>query len=143
MNPHSSRASGRYSFPKEKRLLRPAEYRSVYDHGTRRNLDFLVAFALRNDSGASRVGVTVPRTVGGAVQRNRIKRRLREAVRRHFDELGLGWDVVFNARQSALNQKFAAIEQAVSKFFALCAGGLRRPTQGGNVADPRGRRAAP
>jgi len=123
LKPHinSKGAKNRYGFPKRMRLLRSVDYRKVYSEGRRRSLDFLVAFALANGKSMSRIGLTVPRAVGGSVERNRIKRRLRETTRNHLAELGPGWDIVFNVRQSAKQVKFAAIEQAVHRFFLSCA----------------------
>ena len=127
MRQHGVSKSGckRLGFPKRARLLRSADYRKVYDQGRRRSLDFLLAFALENGEPVSRIGLTVPRSVGGSVERNRIKRRLRESVRTHLAELGPGWDIVFNARQSSKEVDFAALDQAVRKFFLSCARGER------------------
>ena len=111
----------RYGLPKQVRLLRTAEYRKVYSQGRRRSLDFLVVFFLANGKSVSRIGLTVPRSLGGAVERNLLKRRLREAVRRHLSELGPGWDIIMNPRLSAKKVKFATMEETVRKFFLSCA----------------------
>ena len=50
----------------------------------------------------ARLGLTVPRAVGGAVVRNRIKRRLREAFRLHRARIAPQWDIVLNPRRAAL-----------------------------------------
>ena len=142
------RASGkRYGFPKSVRLLRTTDYRKVYSEGRRWNLDFLVAFALANGKPLSRVGLTVPRALGDAVERNRLKRRLREAARKHLSELGPGWDIDFNPRPAAKTVEFARLEETVQKFFLSCArlavqrsavqrpaaqGGLRNQAQTGS-----------
>ena len=107
-------------------MLRTADYRKVYAEGRRRNLDFLVAFLRANGRPASRVGLTVPRSLGGAVERNRLKRRLREAVRKHWQELEPGWDVVINPRPTAKSAKFPELEEAIRKLFLHCAGFARR-----------------
>ena len=103
------------------RLLRTADYRKVYSQGRRRSLDSLVSFALANGKPFSRIGLTVPRSVGGAVERNFLKRRLREAARRHLEELGPGWDIVFNPRLSAKSVSFAGLDETVRSFFLTCA----------------------
>ncbi|MBI4461260.1 MAG: ribonuclease P protein component [Acidobacteria bacterium] len=116
------RASGKkLAFPRCVRLLRTADYRKVYAAGRRRNLDFLLAFVLPTEKPLSRIGLAVPRSLGGAVERNRLKRRLREAARRHLGELGPGWDVVFNPRPAAKTVAFARLEGAVQKLFLSCA----------------------
>ena len=65
----------RYGFPKRVRLLRPADFRRVYEEGRRRNLDWLVAFCLGTGDHPSRIGFTLPAAFGPAVDRNRVRRR--------------------------------------------------------------------
>ena len=75
------------AFPKSRRLLRHADFQRVYQTGRRQFTGNMTVFFLRrkesdDDSGTSlRVGLTVGKVLGGAVDRNRIKRRMREAVR--------------------------------------------------------------
>ena len=66
-----------------------------------------------------RVGFTTPRALGGAVVRNRIKRRVREAVRRHLDGVG-PWEIVINPRRRALTAPFDEIEREMNKFLSRC-----------------------
>ena len=113
-------------FPKSVRLLRTTDYRRVYAEGRRRNLEWLVAFSLATGRSGSRVGLTVPTSVGGAVTRNRIKRRLREAVRRNLGEIGPGWDIVLHPRAAAAALEFETIQQTVREFFRSCAASARR-----------------
>src|SRR5579872_5376637 len=78
--PKGSRIAG---FPKSVRILRSKDFRRVYDHGTRYAGPYFTAFYVRlPESGTGpKIGFTAPRGLGGSVVRNRIKRRLREAVR--------------------------------------------------------------
>ncbi|OFV96775.1 MAG: ribonuclease P protein component [Acidobacteria bacterium RIFCSPLOWO2_02_FULL_61_28] len=110
-----------HGLPKSARLLRTADYRKVYAEGRRRNLGLLVGFARINGERASRIGLTVSRAMGGAVERNRLKRRLREAVRKHRAELGPGWDIILQPRTAAKTVPFAELEETVQKFFLACA----------------------
>lgn len=57
-----------------------------------------------------RVGLTVPKVLGKAHDRNRIKRRVREALRRHVDLLPLGFDLILHPRRSVLTVDFARLE---------------------------------
>lgn len=67
-----------------------------------------------------RLGLTVPRAVGKAVARNRIKRRLREAFRKHLKDVGPEWDIVLNPRRSVLDAAFLDIERALGKVIERC-----------------------
>jgi ribonuclease P protein component len=62
----------------------------------------------------------VPRAIGPAVDRNRIKRRIREAFRLHRAELDPKWDLVLNPRRTALAAPFTEIERALQKVIERC-----------------------
>jgi ribonuclease P protein component len=66
-----------------------------------------------------RIGFTVGRALGGAVQRNRMKRRLREAVRMTRPAEGVSADVVINPKKSLLTVEFAAVVNEVSRAFVV------------------------
>jgi ribonuclease P protein component len=55
--------------------------------------------------------------VGGAVVRNRVRRRVREAARTRYDRLAMGWDLVFVARSGAASAAGAEIGQAVESLL--------------------------
>jgi ribonuclease P protein component len=68
-----------------------------------------------------RVGFATPKALGGSVVRNRLRRRLREAVRLSLDGLGAGWMVVIQARRPALAAPFESLRMEVEKLFSRCA----------------------
>jgi ribonuclease P protein component len=112
-------------FPKTRRLLRPAEFRAVYDQGFKVTTGCFVAFCWRSPgvSGADdgpRVGFTTPRALGKAVLRNRMRRRLREAVRTRLPELGPGWRIVWNLRRGTLSVPHSQLVTEVEKVLARC-----------------------
>lgn len=110
-----------FTFPKTRRLLRNSEFRKVYDEGFRIACPYFAAFCLRwAGPDGSRVGFTVPRSLGKSVVRNRMKRRMREAVRLHLASLGPGWAIVFNPRKALLDVSFDALEREVVRVFAKC-----------------------
>jgi len=83
---------------------------------------YFACFCLQTtgDPVPSRFGFTVPRAVGKAVQRNRIKRRMRQAVRSQFEGLPANWSVVFNPRRSVLEAPFEDLCREVGRIFARC-----------------------
>lgn len=68
------------------------------------------------------IGFTTPRALGKAVVRNRIKRRVREAVRLHLDRLSPQWSIVINPRRKALNASTQELQQEVERLFLRCNG---------------------
>ena len=114
-------------WPREVRLLRRTEFVRVYSGGRRYSSPFFAAFLLKTESPTSKVGFTIPRGLGCAVRRNRIKRRMREAVRLHLAEIAPGWNIVFHPRQAVLGVEFYRLEQEVSRFFGSLTGRESRP----------------
>lgn len=95
-----SRAAGvRDGRSRSRRLSRSAEFERVYRQGRSHANRFLVLYAFpRGGDDAARLGVSVSRKVGGAVDRNRVKRLLREAFAARVAELPTGHDLVVVAR---------------------------------------------
>jgi ribonuclease P protein component len=85
---------------KRRRLSRSGEFDRVYREGRSHATRYLVLYSFPRDAGAEgpRLGLSVGRKVGGAVERNRVKRRLREAFWAATDELPDGHDFVIVAR---------------------------------------------
>ncbi len=66
----------------------------------------------------ARIGFSVSRRVGGAVVRNRVKRRLREIMRKRLSHVAPGWDIVITARASAAEAEYSALEEDVRETFS-------------------------
>jgi len=120
------------TFPRSVRLLRHADFERVYKQGRRHFAAHMTVFYLpRKDkdkdiegsSGSgpgSRVGFTVGKVLGGAVVRNRMKRRLREAVRLH-GPVKASVDVVINPKKSMLKTRFEDLQKEVGRAFDVIA----------------------
>jgi len=119
-------------FPRSARLLRHADFERVYKLGRRHFSASLTAFyllrpeseAARSATSGPRIGFTVGRALGGAVQRNRMKRRLREAVRLCGLPGQAGADVVINPKKSLLVIDFAEVVNEVRRAFVVIEGKL-------------------
>jgi ribonuclease P protein component len=96
--------AGTSTFPKSARLRTAAEFRKVYEKGAKRVSRSFVLFALVNEIEHSRFGLTTPRKLGRAHERNRVKRRVREILRTSRKGIPSGFDYVLNPRRSALER---------------------------------------
>jgi ribonuclease P protein component len=107
-------------FPPEARLLRHADFERVYKQGQRHFASHMTVFYLRRPEASNlRIGFTVSRKLGGAVQRNRMRRRLREAVRLQRQKATVGADVVINPKASLLRADFLELLQQVAAAFGV------------------------
>lgn len=108
-------------FPKAVRLLKTPDFQRVYDNGKKVSGPlFLAICAPCPESVPSRIGFTVPRRLGNSVTRNRIRRRLREAVRLELAKLAAGRDLVIHPRPAVLTAPFPELRREVERIFARC-----------------------
>lgn len=103
----------RLLFPKSIRLRTRRDYLRVQRGGIRIPSKDLLVFYRKNEKKHSRFGTTVSKKVGNAVVRNRVKRRLREAIRHHQHHLQASVDVVFIASPRAATLPFGILERDV------------------------------
>ncbi|HEY1464320.1 MAG TPA: ribonuclease P protein component [Terriglobales bacterium] len=107
-------------FPRSGRLLRHADFERVYKSGKRHFATHMTVFYLaQKEAQDFRVGFTVSKALGGAVVRNRMRRRLREAVRLVREGVGPAVDVVINPKKSLLTADFTEIQREVKKAFEV------------------------
>ena len=130
--------------PTTHRLRKHADYQLVYKAGRKQFGKQLAYFhALRpadrrSETPGPRVGLTVPKALGKAVDRNRIKRRLREAVRAALPLLTSPVDVVLHPRRSVIDLDFTHLKREVTTIFRSVQAACDR-----NAATPARNAAAP
>ncbi len=107
------------------RLRKHADYLRAYAAGRKRQsaaMSWFLAPQTQETESASlpsapRVGLTVGKVIGKAHERNRIKRRMREALRRHVDLLPAGFDLIFHPRRTVLTLEFAQLEREIVRIL--------------------------
>lgn len=120
------------------RLRKHADYQRVYGSSKKQYTKQMAFFfsvrpvERRSDTAGPRVGLTVGKVLGKAVERNRIKRRLREVVRRHAATLG-EWpvDVILHPRRTVLTQGVGELDREVGLIFRTVLKLLERMPRGG------------
>jgi ribonuclease P protein component len=95
-------------FRPEERIRRRADFKLVYERGVRIHSRYSTVFMLRNEHGVGRLGIAATRKLGGAVQRNRAKRLIREVFRRN--KIANGFDVVVIPKRDLLDASLSTLE---------------------------------
>jgi ribonuclease P protein component len=100
-----------FSFPKTRRLTHTSDFDRVKEagHAERGKFIVLAALAVQN-SGESRAGFITSGRLGGAVVRNRVRRRLREIVRKHQHDLRADFLILIIAKPDASKASYRALE---------------------------------
>ena len=126
-----------FFFSKKKRLASNKQFEAVLARNVRVANELLVLYVAENDCGYPRLGVSVGKSCGGAVQRNRLKRLLREAFRQSQDRIAPGFDYLLmispqlskklnksiNSKEAVRQLKF---EQVKASFLALAAAAVEK-----------------
>jgi ribonuclease P protein component len=104
------------------RLRKHADYQRAYAASRKRQSNSMSWFLAPQDSQVQaelgpRVGLTAGKVLGKAHERNRIKRRMREALRRHVDLLPLGCDLIFHPRRHVLTIEFTKLESEIVRIL--------------------------
>jgi len=98
-------------------LSRPQDFRALQGVGTSRSHPLLSARFLRTDLDTTRIGLSTGRKLGGAVVRNRVRRRLREVLRAMAPSFQPGWDVLIIARPAIVDASHDEIAEAVGRLL--------------------------
>jgi len=115
-----------FSFPKEKRLVSNKQFKAVLALGRRLSNELLTLYIAENNCGYPRLGVSVGKSCGNAVVRNRLKRLLREAFRQNQDRIPAGFDYLLmispqwqKKSGTAEPVRLPTFEQVKDSFLAL------------------------
>jgi ribonuclease P protein component len=95
-------------FSRGEHIRKRADYQKVYERGAKVHGRYLTLFALSNSSAIGRLGIAATRKLGGAVDRNRAKRLIREVFRRN--KLAPGFDIVVVPKRDLLDASLTALE---------------------------------
>jgi ribonuclease P protein component len=109
---------GPFTFPKTRRLAHRSQFERVKRDGVTRRAKYLMLTMLPlKDCGPWRVGFITSRRLGGAVVRNRVRRHLREIVRRQQHELQEGFWFVLVARHEAATAAYSDLEHELLRLI--------------------------
>ncbi len=126
------------SAPADFRLRKHADYQRVYREGRKQfSPSMSYFFALRGQGSPGlvgpRVGLTAGKVLGKAVDRNRIKRRMRDIVRRRVELVHANVDIVLHPRKSVLTMEFAKLESEVVRIFTTIDSAITKLSAGKSV----------
>jgi ribonuclease P protein component len=98
------------------------DFARISSKGRSRSDRLMVVRFVPNGRDHDRFGISTGRRLGGAVQRNRVRRRVREILRRIPNDTGHGWDILIVARQPAADASYDELEAALERLLGLVHG---------------------
>jgi len=119
------------------RLRKHADYGRVYARGRKRrsaSMSWWLAPQSDGSTARARVGLTVGKVLGKAHERNRIKRRMRDVLRRHLELLPPACDLVFHPRRDVLTLEFAKLEAEIVRILEQANAEAARISAAGSTA---------
>jgi ribonuclease P protein component len=126
------------------RLRRHADYQAAYKASRKFQSSSMSWFLAPGDDAmsAARVGLTVGKVIGPAHERNRIKRRMRDLLRKHTEQLPAGFDLIFHPRRAVLTVEYTKLEGELLRILTQAqkeAETMRRVTTALKSAAPQGK----
>jgi ribonuclease P protein component len=105
------------SFTKRERIRIHADFKTIYKKGRKQDTEHFLIITCPNELGWRRLGVTVSKSIGTAVKRNYVKRRLREYFRLHKAQFPASSDMLIIARPGAAELKYHALREELNRIF--------------------------
>ena len=124
-------------FPQASRLRRRIEFTGVFDGGVKKHGRLMSVFVLARVEGNPRVGIAASKKLGGAVDRNLAKRRLREVFRLSATPGGV--DIVVIPRRELLVAPFESVQREFASLIDVAVRHGRRPQSPADLSRPAGR----
>jgi ribonuclease P protein component len=101
------------------------DFARIGSKGRSRSDRLMVVRFVPNGRDHDRFGISTGRRLGGAVQRNRVRRRVREVLRQDTNETGHGWDILIVARPPAVDASFDELRSTLQRLLGLVRGPVR------------------
>lgn len=98
-------------------LKKNYEFRRLYNKGKSAASQCIVVYCRRNGQLYNQLGITVSKKIGGAVQRNRVRRRLKEIYRINESKLNIGYDIVIVARVKSQLVQYQELNSSALYLF--------------------------
>ena len=102
---------GSFSFSEEERIVKRAEFINLKLHGTRYSTQHFIVILKQNRRDITRLGITVSKRVGNSVERNRIKRSIREFFRLSKQRIPKGYDIMIIALEESNKLTFLKVQE--------------------------------
>ena len=115
------------------RLRKHADYQQAYALSRKHqsaSMSWFLALRHPADEGSPRIGLTAGKVMGKAHERNRLKRRMREALRLHTDLLPAGCDLIFHPRRKVLDMDFGKLESEILRILEQARGEAQATARG-------------
>ncbi|MDR1734767.1 MAG: ribonuclease P protein component [Oscillospiraceae bacterium] len=112
------------------------EFKRCYGRAKVQGSAIVVTYAVRGKTPRSRFGITTSKRIGNAVQRNRARRILKEALRTMEEPLRGSWDIVLVAKEATVRAKMPQVRRVIEGHLRKV-GALRDPNAQNGTAPPR------
>ncbi|MCX7918489.1 MAG: ribonuclease P protein component [bacterium] len=117
----------RFKFTKQQRITTRAEYQAILQQGKKvSDNNFRIAVAFNSEIKKPKLGIIVSKKIGTAVERNRIKRRVREIFRLNQHNFVAGTKLIIIAKPECVTKKYQELERSILTLLARVNGVTRK-----------------